>query len=947
MASNPNIFGESFPFGSGSIPTFGIPSCMMELGLEALSLLPGDALAVIAASMNEGVLAARSVIADIKAEILEFLGLAQDEIDGYTFFKLDAGWAALGNAIGAIAGAAAFLDEIVNTAQAIGQDIEAIKNCLNGYDAHLQRQRGSDAALAPTEAQLAIYQSQIGAAETFIEDATIILGHIAEILAGREAGTLLEPSAIVIDSDTVEEEDGIFRLTYGPPKSTKGTFLLSVDGLYYDSQNRMYAASGNIPTVADLPFVSDPSRWKLDHSPNLGGKATQVTFADLNEYVDTILDPEILDESEALQPFYEKDHLLEVLQGQKNVVISQLDSQRKDILTNYGASSAVYINMQQQIFSEIELFDIRIRKRKKQIELAVKAPDLFGLETTYEPGQIPINDFSYLSDLNLRIALDKQKSLVIDQGDVSGVVLPFKPVYVGNPDDQSTVTIEPLHVTRNVVGSLAEVTPYTDSDPGIAPALTLTDPITTDRLVAVYNFLDSDVVDAGSQLYKVGNCTGDARQDMQIVSQSRSDAFPKGLGIPRFTGVVKFDKSDESFIRRTEHGTYGRLPATEEMQNLFYNPSGCSFDFWLHMPNLASGLNDFEVNVFDNGLDASAEISSMTMNSETAAWTDFNFFKAILANENTGGPEVGDSGSVINDFTTDHTRGLFIGFTRSPMFTVGSPAAGVYPDPAGSLNPVENYESYLTCADTVNDNSKTAFVIAPMQSYSKDGCSFIRKDDCDPDESMYRGMVIPITQATGGKSFASCATEYVHVNISFDFDNDTLTVLLNGRTLQTDSISSVFGTEKGKPLNVPTFKKMGSNPSFDYPGAIPKQETGDFLKGPITDPFFTPWIIGGGWTDGLPLKATANKGSGSIIRDINQLGVDSSEYQNKSKPGNPDGYEINLSSTFGGFSGPSNGIYSGLGGHLGSLKIYSKPLSITEASTNYIAHKVFFDNIEI
>ena len=89
MASNPNIFGESFPIGTNSIPTFGVPACMMELGLAALSLLPGDALATIAMSMNEGVLAARSVIADIKAEILEFLGLAQDETGGLTFFKLD------------------------------------------------------------------------------------------------------------------------------------------------------------------------------------------------------------------------------------------------------------------------------------------------------------------------------------------------------------------------------------------------------------------------------------------------------------------------------------------------------------------------------------------------------------------------------------------------------------------------------------------------------------------------------------------------------------------------------------------------------------------------------------------------------------------------------------------------------------------------------------------
>ena len=943
MALNPNIFGDDFPTDGDS--TFGVPACMLELGAAALNLLPGDALAVISMSLNEGILAARSMIADIKAEILEFLGLTQDEKDGQGFFRLDGAWGSMLNALEAISFAIGFINELAGTISELIEDIEYIKNCLSSFESQIKSQRGYSGNIAATEAQVNIYQTQIQAAEQFILDASNMLNGISEVLAGRQSGALLEPSALLLGD--VEQEGEIFRLTYGPPKSTKGTFLLSVDGLYYDSQNRTYAASGNVPTIEDLEFVPDASRWKLDHSPNLGGKGTQITLGDLNRYVDTILDPEIVDEADFLQPYYIKDHLLEVLEGQKNLVVSQLDSQRKDILATYGTSSAVYINMQQQIFAEIELFDNKIKKRKKQIELAVKAPDLFGLEILFQPGEVPVNDFSYLSDINLNVALDKQRKLVLDQGDVSGVVLPFKPVFVGNANSQNNIAIAPIEVNKNIVGALADISPYSESTAGVAPVLTLNDPITTDKLVAVYNFLETEVEDTASTTYNVANCTGDSRQDMQIVSQSRSEAFPKGLAIPRFTGVVKFDKSDESFIRRTEHGTYGRLPATEEMQNLFYNPSGCSFDFWLHMPNLASGLNDFEVNVFDNGLDASAEISSMTMNSETAAWTDFNFFKAILANENTGGPEVGDSGSVINDFTTDHTRGLFIGFTRSPMFTVGSPAAGVYPDPAGSLNPVENYESYLTCADTVNDNSKTAFVIAPMQSYSKDGCSFIRKDDCDPDESMYRGMVIPITQATGGKSFASCADEYIHVNISFDFNNDTITVYLDGRALQTDSISSVFGTEKGKPISIPSFKKMGANASFDYPGSIPQQETEDFIEGPRTDPFFTPWIIGGGWTDGFPLKGTASKGNSTIVRDLNQLGTDSKDYLNSPTNPNSGNWTTDLSSVYGGFSGPSNGIYTGLGGHLGSLKIYSKPLSNSEVITNYSAHSNFFKNIEV
>ena len=901
---------------------------MLELGLEALSLLPGDALATIALSMNEGVLAARSVIADIKAEILEFLGISQDEVDGNTFFKIDAGWAALGDAIGAVAGALAFLDEIASTAQAIGQDIEAIKDCLSDYETHLQRQRGSDAALAPTEAQLAIYQSQIDSAEQFIDDAVVVLGQISEILAGRATGTLVDPTTL---TDTVEEEDEIFRLTFGPPKSTKGTFLLSVDGLYYDSQNRTYAASGNIPTLEDLPFIPDSSKWKMDHSPNLGGKGTQITLNDLDRYVDTILDVEKIDEADYLQNYYTKDHLLEVLEGQKNLVVSELDAQRKDILNTYATSSAVYINMQQQIFSEIELFDTKIRRRKKQIELAVKAPDLFGVEVSFKPGEIPINDFSYLSDIHLNIALEKQRKLVLDQGDISGVVLPFKPVFAGGGSMGNNVAIAPLEVNKNIIGALASVGEYSDSTPTIAPVLTVNDPIVTEDLVAVYNFLETDIEDTGSTTYNVANCTGDSRQDMQLVAKTKSAAFPKGLAIPRFSGIVKFSGDDNSFLRREEHGTYGRLPATNEMQNLLYNPSGCAFDFWLHMPNFTSGNNDFEVKVFDQGLDASSEISSLNLSQPNASWTDFNFYKAIISNENTGGPTVGDSSSVINDFTTDHVRSLFIGFTRDPAFTQSS-VSGL----AGTLNPVENYPSL----DASNTPSSTYFIVAPMQSFSKNGCSFIKKDDCAPEESTYRGLSIPVSSSVGGSSIADCSSAFVHMNISFDFSKDTLTVFLNGSSLATTGISSEFGTDLNKPLNVPTFKKLGASGSFDYPNAIPESESEDFLQGPKNDPFFTPWIVGGGWTDGINLTVEANKGASTKTGDLNKYGTDASAVAGT-------GFISDLSSVQGGFTGPSNGVQSGLGGHLGSLKIYSKPLSISEALKNYNAHKSFFSNIEV
>jgi hypothetical protein len=43
----------------------------------------------------------------------------------------------------------------------------------------------------------------------------------------------------------------------------------------------------------------------------------------------------------------------------------------------------------------------------------------------------------------------------------------------------------------------------------------------------------------------------------------------------------------------------------------------------------------------------------------------------------------------------------------------------------------------------------------------------------------------------------------------------------------------------------------------------------------------------------------------------------------------------------------SHGFYSGLTGHIGSFKVYSKPLNISEAYKNYTAHKGFFEDIDI
>ena len=402
MAYNPNkYFGEQYPLGGGaSIPTFGMDTCLLELGLQALRLLPGNLLALITLRAQQGAALAMSKIAQLKAEILEWLGLKEDEVDGQRFYDLSPGFGGVANFIAEALFAynfiKTFIDQVAATYDMIADAIDAIKDCLDGFEDSIRNEQGGNgevgAPITPDIALRNIYEQQVESIRDYLDRTQTLLNNIAIVLDEREKGISLDPLDIIAGlsaTDVIETDNEIFRLTYGPPKSTVGSFLLSVDGLYYDSQGRTYNDGTTIPSNEDLKFVPDADRWKLDHSPNLGGKGTAVTLKDLENYLDTLLDTEIIDESLALREYYEQDHLLNTLDGHKSLTIGKLQESKNALVADYGEDSALAINIQQQIFSEIELYDLKIRKRKKQIELAVKAPDLFGLSTVFVPGEVP------------------------------------------------------------------------------------------------------------------------------------------------------------------------------------------------------------------------------------------------------------------------------------------------------------------------------------------------------------------------------------------------------------------------------------------------------------------------------------------------------------------------------------------------------------------------------
>ena len=130
--------------------------------------------------------------------------------------------------------------------------------------------------------------------------------------------------------------------------------------------------------------------------------------------------------------------------------------------------------------------------------------------------------------------------------------------------------------------------------------------------------------------------------------------------------------------------------------------------------------------------------------------------------------------------------------------------------------------------------------------------------------------------------------------------------------MASSALTEVFGMEATHPPTLPTFiiPNTADGSSFYYSNSTVNQHAGSttFSDGPTNDTYFTPWIVGGGWTDGFPINSTTREG---------------------------------------GFMGLRHGLTSGLNGFVGSLKFYSKPLSNSEVIKNYNAQKGLFKNIQI
>ena len=239
------------------------------------------------------------------------------------------------------------------------------------------------------------------------------LANIESVLQARKDGTLAEPSlnlgALPESSDSVEDykkfvedniiapfdenkarfesltaatqaqfkvEKPIFDLTYGPPKSTKGSFILSNDGLYYDSVN------GGIPEVSG--FAAASSTWNLSQAPNLGGKGMLYDKNTFDDFEGTVLDYDYTSNDPLVTKFYDTDDILETFEKNKvhhtTIVYDQIA-----LLTasGFNTSSAIVVNHYSNIAALATNYDNKIKKRKKQLQLvALFGTDIYSFTET-------------------------------------------------------------------------------------------------------------------------------------------------------------------------------------------------------------------------------------------------------------------------------------------------------------------------------------------------------------------------------------------------------------------------------------------------------------------------------------------------------------------------------------------------------------------------------------
>lgn len=839
--------------------SFGVPSCLFELDILNAALIPSQVLIPMKLAMEEAEAKTQAVINKIARWIKVNLGISifPDRNGQFGFFSginkfgQELGGASFLQAVGslmgtinAVAGSAA---QIYQNYQNTMQQIDDIQRCFSQLQSFLSnsgegttRRNLTNTAVyeAALQGENAFAQAQLTVAQEFQAKAVAVIQSINTVLGQRELDPSLEPRLIDV---VAEPTESVFRLQAGPPEAVNGKFVLSVDGLYYDTSD------GLMPALVELAnkkkSLEREKHWNLSFDPNVGGRGNQLTSENIGYYFNSLFDPKIIDESRALQRFYNEDSLLLSIKGQRDRKVFDVSSEISEMTANNSATILID-NMKQTLISEAAYFNVKLNNRKKQIELAVKAPVLYGKGPVYSPGNIPINDFSYLEGTNFMLGVEDQRKLVIRQDEVEGVVLPLKVKYTQKIESPDPVIVDHLLLAGIARGAIIDHSAPASG----APILPITEVIIENNLIALYNLLTVKETTSNSPDFGLYNSSDKGILYNAKIVGNASGLLKNGLGIAYLEGV-----SANSYIR---------LPAVSELQDLLYKQSGSTFEAWVQV----SGLQ----------VNSSYNLSSNLGNAS-------GLYRLILANENTGllsgvNPQP-DRELMSLDEGTSVVRGMVMGFTRDRRF------AG-----RGTIGRVASNE------DFDNPASAAVFVIAPTQAYDSSSLGFINKEACNANNTTWHALTVPVSSTVDGVSFSDCGSTFCHLAVTFNPQEDKVSVYLDSKLLATAGYYDTFGT--GARLT-PKIPSIALSSSFEYSGV-----------GPSRDIFFTPWIIGGGYTDGCP------------------AGIDQ-----------PVG---------GGFTGGTyGGLTSGLQGKLGGLKFYSKPLTSSEVTQNYNANKNFFKFVKL
>ena len=612
-----SVFNETDIFKSiNSI--YGVPTCVMDLVKTALiKLLPSSFLVNISKSFESGKTKAFNSIESMTNNYFFNNGLwvydpvtgkfswneenkdfGLDE-DSLGFFGKMSEW--LAETQGFIAGG---LTSALGTAEQIEDLMQCISKFL-AWEASKQEPKDFAFGFGP----LLGYKEEIDTTVEFITNLSVSQEAVNAELFARAQDPTLEPLNL---SDQTVEFESPFRLAFGPPQSTTGTFLLSIDGMYYDAQN------GGIPDVEELFLSSIPEsgdEWKLEHEAALGGKGQSVDKDTFATYADTVFDINNIDTSKAFDEYYAIDPLLNKIKGQKNKEIEDIKTHITELTASgYDEDSALVVNSKQSLQSVAAKYEEKLNKRRKQIELYVKFSG-----TSSKEEAVPVNDFSYITNEVVVPELDKQQKLIFRQGELDGVILPVEPKFVKVVDSTKVSSFN--HLNLGDVGS-GEIVTVDSVDGSSTTIVSLSDKIVTSEIIGVYNFLEAHTYPTQTSYdysnYKVVNSEGVG--NFGFAAGDSSSMFVSGLSIPYLDGTSS---------------NYIMLPDTDEYRDLTYKKAGFTIDFWVHSP---------------------------TLEDETS-WAQTPFKKVLLTCANNGSNNSITSGILKLDKSSDVVRGLEIGFT--------------------------------------------------------------------------------------------------------------------------------------------------------------------------------------------------------------------------------------------------------------------------------------------